>query len=75
MVLCVGYGCKLIPAFMGNVRGELNILGTKSLLCFHHSSLFLDFISEIKLQTSTSSLVVLKAGMEGSVAAVLDLGQ
>lgn len=34
LVLCVGHACKLNHAFIWNVRVQLNLLGTKSLLCF-----------------------------------------
>lgn len=38
MVLCVDHACKLILTFIRNVRVELNMLGTESLLCYHFSS-------------------------------------
>lgn len=65
IVLCVGHACKLICAFIRNVRVELNMLGTKSLLCFCFSSLFL--ISCQRLLKAISCTVTLKGGMEGSV--------
>lgn len=37
LVLCVGHACKLNHAFIWNVRVQLNLLGTNSLLCFYTS--------------------------------------
>lgn len=55
ILLCVGHDCELIPTFVRNVRVDLNILGTKSLLCFSlcllEGILNVDFISEIKFQS------------------------
>lgn len=59
IVLCVGHACKLIHAFIRNVREELNALGTKSFLISCQR-----LLSSLK---STSSLVVLNGETEGSV--------